>query len=1218
MSSSTPIQHFRVQHQSETFNVESYYHKDTDKHLVELDDMEVILGQSNRFATEPRISAVFLYGQTVDVALDQRRVPMFPLSIVVRPDEILEVTLEAFSPVIEQSEQFPSPPVTPPPLANSDPQGETPISPRVQDIVNKFTQCMMTGHRQRQLYRGRLSGRFTDAQLAGISHSLSHAHHGEGLTALKNLIRHELQQSTQHIQQHIQQGTEHTRQHIQQSAQHIHQHIQHANQETQQHIQQGNQEILQRLGLVQQQVQSIKRQTYELFEFTTPRLFIILPMKEQGHFVKKFKIYFLCECDDHQGWTHRGDSQVHVANHGGYELERPTEFFRKYGKQVVTFMNFLKYAVMAAGVAVPVLTQFGLIEGLDNTSRLIRDISEDLVGKADFVIDYLKDIGEHDITTSSDRPRGHVIGQDFLSSVEPMTGPELRQLQTFLRAKDGDNVYANLHKIVTPEGHVRWVCAHHRQEAERPTSMATLDEFLERAGGHFDKDTGVLVMFLSTRRDAKELYSCIRKFKFIHQLTVSFEWQILESDLFELRDAIAASSIRHLDLDGERYNESWDPVLTIMAIPKLQVFSVKKFRGFFQNATWRPKDVQIRSLDFSDQPITDATVQKVIVACPFLATLTLSTTDIKSTFDNIRRTAEQHGNLVTLILKQSDPSRPSNADKPSVTYYFDKRQRTILSGTLLLRTQFYGNLIQLPMIKKVAYRPIASGDQRVYDKAKQTALMLVKRFTEMETFVYQCHFDHFRDLFTAIKQQQLAIKEQPYQISVLRRVKLVDEHGSFLTSQDIQGHAVTRCNYEEASRLVQGGIIDPGNGRFQRDQYGTSRGSVGAQRPQESLQRAQIGGSVNRGRAVSTSAYIPYALPIYTTIDPRPPLSVPAVRRQGPVSPRLTPSSSEDDGSRMKTMVFDSSLTYPRIREIHNSISARGHSALEKMVWDTTDLNNVGILKEILAILSDAQTSHQSRKLDTEIKIRLVSGMCNPVGGGGGGGGMGEGNINNTIQPGLSSLLSSDDRTYLWILFTMHVTRLELFGRDLDTFLPRLCKSYDWTMSELRELVVDGKSNNLNKTSLEYLQDLVSRSTDHSAPGRKTLRPAQPLQQLIIQNMRLFDTQWSQLITSLDWLTLRQISFRGSDFKYEQLVELGTEVIQLVERCREKQRVLSMNSLSSKDAAMIDDLMVRHSGEAHLLVSLYQTHVTMEQIREMQEKLYKRGIHWCLFTLSDF
>lgn len=1006
-------------------------------------------------------------------------VRMFPLSIVLRPNDILEVTLEALSPVIGQSEQFPPPPMTPPPpppLANADSSSETSISPGAQVLVNRFAWNMMAGHHERQLHRGRLSGRFTEAQLAGISDSLSHARREEDIIALQNLIRQGAQQADKRFDQ--------LTQHIQQNAQHIQQHIQQNTHLIQQNIQQGNQEVLQRLSLVQQQVQSIQTQNYELFEFTTPRLFIILPMKERGHFVKKFKIYFLCECDDHQGWTHRGDSQVHVANHGGYELQRPTEFFRKYGKQVVQFMMFLKYAVMAAGVAVPVLAQAGFIEGLDNTSRLIRDISEDLVGKADFVIDHLNDIGEHDITTSLDRSRNHVIGQDILSSVEPLTGPDLRQLQTFLRAKDGDNVYANLHKIVTSEGHVRWVCAHHRQEVERPVSIATLHKFLERAGGHFDTETGVLVMFLSSRQDARELYSYIRKFKFIHQLTVSFEWKILESDLFELKDAIAASSIRHLDLGGERYNDSWDPVLTLMTIPKLQVFSVNKFRGFLQNATWWPRDVQLRSLDFSDQLITDATVQKVIVACPFLATLTLSTNDIKSTFDNIRRTAEQHRNLATLTLKQADPSQPSNADKPSVAYFFDKRQRTILSATLILRTQFYSNLIQLPMIKKVAYQPMVPSDQRVYGEAEQTALVLVKRFTEMESFEYQCHFNHFRDLFAAIKQQHLTIKREPGQISILRRVKLVDEHGSFLTSQNIQDDTATRFNFEDASRLVQDGDPDP-RGTLQRDPYGTLRGSSGAQRPQEPLQRAQVGGSVNRGRPVSTPAQIPYAIPIYTTIDPRPSLSVPVVRSQGPISPRLTPSSFGDDGSSMRTMVFDTSLTYPRIREIYDSICARGHSALERMVWDITDLNNVGILKAILAILESAQMSNRSRKPATEIKVRLVSGMCSPVGGGGGGGGMGEGNINYISHPGLSSLLSSADRSFLCILFTTHVTRLELFGRDLDMFLPRLCESYDWTMSELRELVVDGKSNHLNKPSLDYLRDIVSRGPDVSASGKR-------------------------------------------------------------------------------------------------------------------------------------
>lgn len=117
--------------------------------------------------------------------------------------------------------------------------------------------------------------------------------------------------------------------------------------------------------------------------------------------------------------------------------------------------------------------------------------------------------------------------------------------------------------------------------------------------------------------------------------------------------------------------------------------------------------------------------------------------------------------------------------------------------------------------------------------------------------------------------------------------------------------------------------------------------------------------------------------------------------------------------------------------------------------------------------------------------------------------------------------------------------------------------------------------------------------------------------------MRLFDALWSQLLLSIDWLTLRTTSFRGSDFKLGQLVELETAVIRMVEGCREKQRVLTMNGLSSRDAAMIQDLIVRQSGDAHLLVSLYQTQVTISQIQETQERLYKRGIHWCLFTMSD-
>jgi hypothetical protein len=70
-----PFQKFRVYQQAEVFEVESYFYKETSRYLIELDDMEVILGRSHSFSTEARIRAVYVQGQDVHVALDQRNAP---------------------------------------------------------------------------------------------------------------------------------------------------------------------------------------------------------------------------------------------------------------------------------------------------------------------------------------------------------------------------------------------------------------------------------------------------------------------------------------------------------------------------------------------------------------------------------------------------------------------------------------------------------------------------------------------------------------------------------------------------------------------------------------------------------------------------------------------------------------------------------------------------------------------------------------------------------------------------------------------------------------------------------------------------------------------------------------------------------------------------------------------------------------------------------------
>ncbi|KAF9900330.1 hypothetical protein EC991_007473 [Linnemannia zychae] len=1115
--------------------------------LVELEDMEAELWNSGRetFSTPPRISAVYRNKDSVHVALDSQGVPIFPLSIVLDPFHILDIILQPSSPTMQTSEPL-SPPMTPP-IITSEPEeiedpssrNAQPTSPGAEAIVKKFTYALLDGRRKRmQQHHGHMTGRFSEAQIAGITASLSvlrqrHDVQNMQIADFKNFVDQRLNELDNNIQQNSR------------------------------HIQEGNQEIIRQMGLLGER---FMRQNYELFEYSTPRLFMVLPTKEQGRFVHKFKIYFLCECDDHQGWHHRGSSQVHVAYHGGYDLERPTEFFRKYGKHVIRFMSFLKYGVMAAGVAIPIIAQAGFIDGLDNTSRLIRDISEDLAGKADFVIDHLKSIGEHDVTTSSDRRQSNPIAQEVLSSIEPLTGPELRQLQKFLRTKDEDNVYANLHKIVTPEGHVRWVCKHHKQEADRPASMAILQAFLRRVGGHFDPIAGVLVVFLQTVHDARELYGIIRRLKFIYQLTVSFDWDIKETDLLDLKDAVALSSIRHLDIDGERYIGSWDPILFMMANPNLQVFSVKKFKGFLQDVTWWPKNIKIRSLDFSEQVIWDSTIAKVMLACPMLSLLTIASKDIKSTFERIRQAAEQHAYLATLNLKQSDPTQPSNASMPSVTYYFNKNKRSILSATLTLRTHIFHDTVQLPMIKKVVYQPTASVSQNAYGMTKSIALSLARRFQEMESFEYQCHFSHFQQLFAEIKHQHFEIKRERPNDSSLRRIKLIDEHGSYITTHDIHDQNATRYNLEEDSRLVQNGTEVPRSG-IQRDQHGTSRGAIGAQKPSDTtLHRASYGGSVNNGRPSHPDLATLNAPPSYAPVDPLT-QGLQAVRIQHrpysmPPPARIHP----EDGSNITTLKLDSTWTYERINEIYGAICKRGYSALERLVWDITDLNNVYILKLVLAMLSAAQSSKPSKKVDVEIQIRLVSGMSSNGGLGGEGGGY-------TSQPGLSRFLESEDRNILWILFTSYVTQLKLFGRNLDTFLSKLCRSFDWTMAELTELVVDGQNTQFSPVSLEYLQDIIRRGA--GVTGIKTLKSKRPIAHLYIQNMPLFSQQWTPLLSSIDWLTLRQLSFRGSGFTLAQLMEVETVIIRAVERCREIQRVFSVDRPGVKGPDMVQDLMAR-------------------------------------------
>ncbi|KAG0245568.1 hypothetical protein BG011_002765, partial [Mortierella polycephala] len=119
-------------------------------------------------------------------------------------------------------------------------------------------------------------------------------------------------------------------------------------QEMQENMAVMQQEALNRLVVIQSRVQAILTQTYELFEYPIPRLFIVLPKEQElwdklNPFTHKFKVYFLCECGDHTKKKSSSSSNIshhiHLAKHPGYDLLRPTEFFEKYGPYLLTMME---------------------------------------------------------------------------------------------------------------------------------------------------------------------------------------------------------------------------------------------------------------------------------------------------------------------------------------------------------------------------------------------------------------------------------------------------------------------------------------------------------------------------------------------------------------------------------------------------------------------------------------------------------------------------------------------------------------------------------------------------------------------------------------------------------------------------------------------------------------------------------------------------------------
>ncbi|KAF9141525.1 hypothetical protein BG015_001261 [Linnemannia schmuckeri] len=310
--------------------------------------------------------------------------------------------------------------------------------------------------------------------------------------------------------------------------------------QNQQLMLQKQDQTLDRLATMRRQLQTILTATYELHEYPIPRLFIILPKDTSAWdrvslFNNEFQLYFLCECGEHTKVLN-GDTNIphhiHLAKHEGYDLKRPTEFFQKYGKYMLALLEMIKYGVTIAGFAVPALAAVSAPGAIDMFQNSLDTISQSAVNQS---IEYLQSLSSKDPQEQDAAEAESFIGQEALE------GADLRHLEAFIKAKDQHRALGNLYRIVTQQGHVKWVCINHYRLAYKEQDQQAFATAVELNGGHYDPHLGKVSVKLGSKIRAAGFFDALTKARRLDELIVIFDWEYTMSDLEAFGDTLKSS-----------------------------------------------------------------------------------------------------------------------------------------------------------------------------------------------------------------------------------------------------------------------------------------------------------------------------------------------------------------------------------------------------------------------------------------------------------------------------------------------------------------------------------------------------------------------------------------------------------------------------------------------------------------------------------------------------
>ncbi|KAG0311070.1 hypothetical protein BGZ99_010405 [Dissophora globulifera] len=315
-----------------------------------------------------------------------------------------------------------------------------------------------------------------------------------------------------------------------------------------------------RLIMIQSKADAILTQSYELHEFTIPRLFIVLPetltsWDPMTMLRTKFRLHFICECDEHtkpakstKALTSEISHELHLAMHEGYVVRKPTEFFKKYGPFLMVMLEVLKHGTVFACNVVPGASTLRSVtsQGIDYSLKYLEEIRTQIRQSDGVDVDSDAETLQHDLTR-------------YLAGAKGLEGADLRQLGSYLTSSD--NLMGNLYRMTTQDGHVKWVCHDHYRTGYQEEDAQNLRDVVNLARGEFDEQLGRITIALTSGFAATEFYKAVRKGNGVLELVLNLNWACDRSDLEELKDTLMRSRVSILRLSIQQFRASFSSIL---------------------------------------------------------------------------------------------------------------------------------------------------------------------------------------------------------------------------------------------------------------------------------------------------------------------------------------------------------------------------------------------------------------------------------------------------------------------------------------------------------------------------------------------------------------------------------------------------------------------------------------------------------------------------------